>query len=134
MRPGLAKAALGYFLIVFGAGFALALVRIPVLVPLLGVRWAELAEMPVMLAVIAWAAHRLVRRHPGLGAAQCLLAGVVALALLLLAELGVACAQGMRSLADIVAARDPVSGSVYLASLLAFALAPALVKARGQRD
>lgn len=81
MRPGLAKAALGYFLIVFGAGFALALVRIPGLVPLLGVRWAELAEMPVMLAVIAWAAHRLVRRH-----------------------------------------------------LLAFALAPALVKARGQRD
>ena len=54
MRPGLAKAALGYFLIVFGAGFALALVRIPVLVPLLGeqLEWTTVAFALAVVAVV----------------------------------------------------------------------------------
>ena len=57
------KAGLTYFLLVFGAGFALAFIRIPFLVPAFGVRTAELMETPVILAVIAWASRRLVRHH-----------------------------------------------------------------------
>lgn len=123
------KAGLAYFLIVFGAGFALAFIRLPFLVPRVGVRTAELLEMPVMLAVILWASGRLVRRHPELDRRARLRAGIVALALLVGAELLVALATGSRSVSAYIAARDPVSGSAYLASLLVFALAPALRRA-----
>lgn len=128
MRP--LNAGLTYFLTVFGAGFALAFLRIPFLVPRVGVRTAELLETPLMLVVIYWASRRLIRRHPELDRAARLRAGVLALALLVTAELLVAYALGARSASQYIASRDPVSGSVYLASLLVFALAPALGKPR----
>jgi hypothetical protein len=120
------RAALGYFLIVFGAGFALALVRIPLLVPRFGERTAELMEMPVMLVVIGWAARWLARRLAASSRASVLVAGVVALALLLAAEVMVAVLIGGQPLGEYVRSRDPVAGSVYLASLGLFAVAPAL--------
>lgn len=122
------KAGLVYFMLVFGAGFALAFVRIPVLVPLYGERTAELMEIAVMLAVIVWASRWLVRRNPGLARAGRLMAGLCAFALLASAELAVAWFLGARSPGDYVASRDPVSGTAYLASLVFFALAPALWK------
>jgi hypothetical protein len=118
--------ALGYFLIVFGAGFALALVRIPLLVPRFGERTAELMEMPVMLVVIAWAARWLARRFAASCRASVLAAGVLALALLLAAEVMVAVLVGGQSLGEYLRSRDPVAGSVYLVSLGLFAVAPAL--------
>lgn len=124
------RAGLIYFMLAFGAGFALACVRIPLLVPALGVRTAELIEAPVMLAVIVWASRRLVRQHPGFSRRQRLTAGLFALACLVLAELAVAWLLGARSLEEYVASRDPVSGGVYLASLLFFAVAPALWSGR----
>lgn len=124
------KAGLVYFLLVFGTGFALAFVRIPFLVPRFGIRAAELMEMPVMLGVILWASRRLAHRHPGLTRTRRLAAGMLAFALLVSAELAVAYALGARSPAQYLASRDPVSGSVYLASLLLFAVAPALWKLR----
>ncbi|MCO5102055.1 MAG: hypothetical protein M9885_14380 [Burkholderiaceae bacterium] len=126
------KAALAYFLVVFGTGFALALVRVPVLVPRLGVRTAELIEMPVMLGVIVWASRRLARRNPALARGERLTAGCVAFVLLVSAELIVAGLVGS-SPGEYVASRDPVSGAVYLASLLFFAVAPALWNARTAR-
>ena len=36
------KASFGYFLLVFAVGFALGAIRVPFVVPRLGVRWAEL--------------------------------------------------------------------------------------------
>ncbi|MDE2415445.1 MAG: hypothetical protein KGM60_11855 [Comamonadaceae bacterium] len=119
------KAGLVYFLRVFGAGFALALVRVPFLVPRLGARNAELLETPIMLGVIIWASWRLADRHVELGRLARLLAGTVAFTLLVTAELLVAYALGMRSFGEYIGARDPVSGSIYAASLLVFALAPA---------
>ena len=41
-----------YFAIVFSVGFALGLVRVPLIEPWLGVRWAEVSEMPLLLAAI----------------------------------------------------------------------------------
>ena len=126
------QAGATYFGLVFAAGFALALVRIPFLVPRFGVRAAELMEAPVMLAVILFASRWLARRPPRLGRPQRLAAGAFALMLLAGAELAVAWLQGARSLAQVIAERDPVSGSVYLASLVVFAVAPALWRPGGR--
>lgn len=122
----IARAGLIYFLVVFGAGFALALIRLPFLVPRFGMRTAELMEMPVMLAIIAWASWRLARRHRDLARSSRLLAGLLALLLLASAELLLAWLLGQQSPVEYAASRDPVSGGVYLASLLIFAVAPAL--------
>ena len=124
------KAGLTYFLFVFSAGFALAFIRIPFLVPKLGARTAELMEMPVMLAVIAWASYRLARNHPQLTRLHRLRAGILALICLLGAEIAVAYFLGDRSPSQYIASRDPVSGSVYLASLIVFSVAPAFWRGR----
>lgn len=120
------KAGIIYFLLVFGAGFTLALVRLPLLVPRFGVRTAELIETPVMLAVIVWSSRRLAQRAPAMSRPARFAAGIVALALFITAELAVAYFLGVRSLGQYVASRDPISGSVYLVSLVFFAVAPAL--------
>ena len=51
-----------YFLVVFGAGFVLGAIRVLWVVPRMGVRGAELLEMPIMLIVTVLAARWVVRR------------------------------------------------------------------------
>lgn len=125
------RAALSYFALVFGAGFLLGMIRVPFLVPWLGVRTAELLEMPFMAMAILLAA-RLVRRRllPQAGAVERAATGALALVLMLLAELAVGVLMLQRTPEEIVGGRDPVSGSVYLVLLLAYALLP-LLPARG---
>jgi len=122
------RGGLAYFALVFGAGFLLGSVRVTVLVPRLGVRTAELLEMPVMLVVILAAARLVVRRHlDGLGFASRLGAGCIALCLLVIAELLLAVGLTGTSIAAYVASRDPVSGPVYLLMLVLFAFMPAML-------
>lgn len=126
------KAGLAYFALVFGAGFVLGVLRVSLLVPRLGARIAELSEMPLMLAVIVMAARFVIRRFAvPLALPARLGTGLLALALLLAAEVLLAVVLQERSLAEYVASRDPVSGGVYLAMLVLFALMPAFV---GQLD
>lgn len=121
-------AGLTYFALTFGAGFLLGMIRVPFLVPRLGERWAELIEMPFMLVVTVLAARFIVRRFElPPRAAPRLATGLIALAFLLVAELLLAVALQDRSLADYVASRDPVSGTVYLLMLVLFALMPLLL-------
>jgi hypothetical protein len=128
-------AALHYFACVFGAGFVLGAIRVPLLVPRLGVRWAELVEMPLMAAVIVVAARWIVRRHAlPAGAAVRLGVGFAALALLLAAEAGLAVALQGGSIAEVVASRDPVSGTVYALMLVVFALMPLFVARNAPRE
>lgn len=54
--------ALSYFALVFGAGFVLGTVRVFWVAPQLGTRAAELAEAPVMLVVIFFAARWIAKR------------------------------------------------------------------------
>ena len=122
------KASIGYFAIVLGAGFILGMIRVPLLVPRIGERYAELLEMPIMLVVIIQGARYIVRRFqlaPVL--AVRLQVGVFALTLSIGAELLLATVLQSRSIAQYIASRDPVSGSVYLMLLLLFALMPALL-------
>ena len=122
-------AGLAYFGLVFGTGFVLGVIRVTFVVPHLGQRWAELLEMPLMAVVIVMAARRIVRWFSltvGGGA----FAGGVALLVTVSAELLLAVVIAGRPLGEYLAARDPVSGSVYVALLIVFAVMPCLVARR----
>jgi predicted signal transduction protein with EAL and GGDEF domain len=137
------QAGLAYFGIVFGTGFVLGAFRVPFLVPRLGERWAELVEMPVMAVVIVLAARWIVRRFSlvdanrrshlrpdGRSHVRCWIIGVLALALMLVAELLLAVVVAGGSVAAYLAGRDPVSGGVYAALLVVFAAMPCLLVRR----
>lgn len=128
------RAGAAYFALVFGAGFALGLMRVPFLVPRVGERIAELMEAPVMLIVIFFASRYIARRFALASSARLAVAvGVFALMLLVAAELLLVITLQGRDVAGYVAGRDPVSGSVYLASLVLYALMPWL-QARMRRS
>ena len=113
-----------YFSIVFAAGFVFGTLRVMLVVPAVGVRAAELSELPLMLAVIFFAAGWVNRRFPPeRGDHSRLIVGVTALVFLLLAELVLGVIVG-RTPTDVFLSRDPVSGSAYYASLCVFALMP----------
>ena len=122
------KAGIAYFAMVMGAGFVMGVLRVPFLVPRLGERMAELIEMPFMFVVILLAARFVVRRFalPSRRAVR-LAVGLLALGLALLTEILLAAVLQERSLGDYIASRDPVSGSVYLAMLVLFALMPLIL-------
>ena len=121
------RAALVYFAIVLGTGFVLGVFRVPILVPRIGERWAELAEMPIMAAVIFFAAGYILRRFPEIARpVESLIAGFLALAFSVTAELGLAVVLQDKTLAEFISSRDKVSGSVYIALLLVFAIMPRL--------
>ena len=120
-------AGLLYFVFVLGAGFVLGAIRVPFIVPRIGERWAELAEMPIMAAVIFCSAGYLLRHYPQIKTSrQALAVGFLALGLSVCAELALAVVLQNQSLADYIASRDRISGSVYLILLLVFALMPCL--------
>ncbi len=128
------KPAVLYFALVLGTGFILGTIRVPLIVPRLGERHAELLEMPFMAVAIVLAARHVVRRFDLPASLPVRLqVGVMALALSVIAELLLAMALQGRSLVEFIASRDPVSGSVYLAMLLLFALMPAMLARWGRR-
>lgn len=127
-RRELIKAAVLYFAVVFGAGFAMGTLRVLWVEAKLGARGAEILEAPVILAVSFVAARWIVRRFSLPAAPGTRLAtGGIALALMLLAEFGLVLSIRGITLAQYFATRDPVSGIVYYATLMAFALLPAVV-------
>ena len=123
-----------YFAIVFGAGFVLGTVRVMWLVPTVGVRVAELTELPLMLAVVFFAARSVNRRFLAeRDQPSRLIVGVTALVLLLMAELilGVMFLDLTPKAAFL--GRDPVSGTGYYLSLCVFALMPWFLGRVGRR-
>ncbi len=124
----LLKAGALYFAIVFGAGFVFGTVRVLWAVPRFGERAAELMETPLMLVVTVFAARWITGRLavPATPFAR-LGVGFVALGLLLAAEFaGVLWLRGL-TIDEYFATRDPVSGTVYILMLGAFAVMPLLV-------
>lgn len=122
------KAALLYFVLIFGAGFVLGPVRLLWAVPRFGTRTAELMEMPIMLVVTIVAARWVIRRLDVPPTVRSrLVMGGTALGLLLLAEFVLVLRVRGLSFAEYLASRDPVSGNVYYAMLLIVAIMPLVV-------
>jgi hypothetical protein len=83
-------------------------------------------EAPIMLAVTIIASRWIVRRFPELSSLSGRLAmGSFALFLMLGAEFLLAWILQGISIREYVTSKDPVSGSVYYALLIVFALLPA---------
>ena len=119
----IAAFAVVYFVAVFAVGFVLGALRVTLVVPALGERVAELCEMPFMIAASVLFAWQLVRRWR-LGIAPAAAGGVIALALLVGAELALVGFTRGVTIEQYVASRDPVAGIAYVAALIAFMLAP----------
>jgi len=121
------RAAVTYWAVVFGTGFVLGTIRALLVVPRLGERAAELIESPLMLMATILTARWIIRRFPaGSAPLNALIIGFVGLGLLVVAELGLVMLRGV-AFSEYIAMRDPVSGAVYLAMLVAaFAIMPRL--------
>jgi hypothetical protein len=129
------RAGLVYSALVFSAGFVLGCVRVPLVSPRLGERWAELAEMPAMAAAILCSARWVERRFllsPHV--ATRLAVGVVALTILVATELALVRPLRHEGIGEYVARKDPVAGTAYVAMLALFALMPLLLSRHRGRE
>jgi hypothetical protein len=117
-----------YFAFVFAVGFVLGAVRTIWIVPRIGARRAELMEMPIMLVVTIVAAGWTVRRLALPDELSVRLEmGSIAFAFMLVAEFGFVLWTRGLSIRNYLVTRDPVSGTVYYAMLVVFAIMPMLV-------
>jgi hypothetical protein len=124
-----------YFTVVFAVGFVLGTIRVLLVAPNLGARLSDLIEAPIMIAVSLLSARWLVRRYPDVTATAFWLGvGLVGLGLLLLVEFTVVLWVRGLSFSEYLATRDPVSSTVYFASLGAFAVFPAPLCRREARS
>lgn len=124
----LLKAGIAYFLMVFVAGFVLGIIRVLLIVPLTGGRYAELLEMPLMLVIIYYSARSIVIHFRNINRPKgYIYTGVISFLILITAELSLVFGlQGM-TLSEYFASRDPVSGTAYLFSLIIFMLMPYMI-------
>ena len=125
------RAAFHYFLLVFGAGFLLGSLRVSLLTPRVGERNAELCEFPLMLAVLLLASRFIVRRHR-LRTGEHLACGALAAGLLFGFEVFLVAPLRGLSARQAIFDRDPLTGSIYYALQLLFALLPAYWNLRGK--
>ena len=116
-----------YFAVLFVAGFVLGTIRVLWLAPLVGARSAELIEMPFMLAVMIAAAFAITRRM-ALAPLAALGMGIVALALMLLAEFALVLPLRGLTIGEYFRTLDPLTATVYYAMLALFAVLPLLLR------
>ncbi|MBI4749235.1 MAG: hypothetical protein HY774_12150 [Acidobacteria bacterium] len=123
------KTGLIYFLLVFGVGFILGPIRILWLVPRLGERYAELIEMPFMLAAIILVARWMIRRFRiPTDTSVRLGMGLLAVSLLISVEFTMVLRLRGLTLEQYFQSRDPISGTVYYLMLVVFALMPWMLR------
>ena len=116
------KAGAIYFMLVFGAGFLFGTVRVLLVAPRIGERLAALYESPLMLIVTLGAAWWVTRRFcKGFRALHLAAVGLIAIGVLLAAELVVGVALRGQSPAQVFTARDPLLALVYYGLLALFA-------------
>lgn len=127
----LVKAALVYFALVFGSGFVLGTIRVLWLVPAVGIRTAELLEMPVMLTVIILSARWVVQHFsmPYTAPSRLGMGGIV-LALILALDFTVVLWIRGLSFGQCIESFDPVAGMAYFVMLGVCAVMPLLVARR----
>jgi hypothetical protein len=119
-----------YFVLVFGVGFVLGVLRVLVVEPRVGQRYAELLETPLMLAAMYFAARFVTQRFRASRTVEHLYSGLVALILLVSVEFSVVLGLRGLSIREYLSERDPVAGAVYGVMLILFAVMPWLVSRR----
>ena len=119
------KAGIIFSILVFLVGSLLGTIRELYLVPRYGPDMAVLIELPVILA-ISWNACGIVLRHVPVPAkiGPRLIMGMVALGLLLLAEIALATIGFGQSMATILTQYATPPGAIGLAGQVAFGLIP----------
>ncbi len=120
-----------YAAIVYVAGFVLGFLRVVFLVPLVGMRVAELGELPLMLCVCYLVARKIASWCDS--ASEAFRVGWVACGMLLLAEIGMAAAIFGKSIWETLFQKDPISGTAYYVALLVFGALPGYLKSRSPR-
>jgi len=126
------KPAIAYFALVFGIGFMLGTIRILWIVPSIGVRTAELIEMLPMFVAILLSARWINQHFADVdNISTRLKIGFLAMSFLLGAEIALGVGLQGASISEVLLNHDPVSGTVYYAMLILFALMPWLL-ARNQ--
>jgi hypothetical protein len=121
------KAAIGYFAIVFAAGFALGVVRVLAVVPLLGELRAVQIELPLIL-VISWVTCRwIINRYavPDKLVSRLTMGGV-AFAIVMFAELGTSVLVMKHTVAEHFSVYQKAPGALGLLAQIGFALFPVI--------
>lgn len=131
--PVLAPAA-AYFGVVFATGFVLGAIRVTLVVPAIGVRAAELLELPFMMTASWLAAGWLVRRFAIALPGHAARVGRVAFVLLLGAEVCLGVVLRGVGPVEVLLDKDPVSGPAYYASVCMFGMMPWLLTRRSRRS
>lgn len=129
MRGRVLKAAAAYFALVFAVGFVLGTLRTLWLAPSLGSVLAVAAELPVMIAV-SWLACGWVLRRMPLPLPDAAAMGVIAFALLLLAEVVLSTTLGGLTLQRHLALYREAAHLLGLSGQIAFAVMPVWRSAR----
>ena len=120
------QAAISYFAIVFVAGFVLGTIRTLIIAPQTGELTAVAMELPLMIAISWWACGVVVHRlKPASEVPSRLAIGLIALALLLVAEVAVSLGLGL-TLRQHVALYATTPVQLGLFGQLLFALFPLL--------
>lgn len=124
--------ALGYFGLVFTAGFILGVLRTLFVVPYVGSRAAELVEAPLMLGAIVLCARLIARRY---GGPRSGLVAVGTLAAIAVLSADVLVGIGLRDMKPLEAlfGRDVIAGPVYYLLVATFAAMPWLMGRNAQR-
>jgi hypothetical protein len=132
---GVLRAGVVYFTVVFGVGFFLGMIRVPLLVPRLGQLIAELIELPFLIVAIFLTARWIVRRFDLHGQPlRAILTGTVAAIFLLLMEFSVILWVRGLTLSEFLAARDPVAATFYYIAVAIFAVMPAIISFRSSKN
>ena len=127
----IAGPALAYWAMVFSAAFALGVVRTLWLAPRIGDLAAVACEVPLTLAVSWWAARKIVARWRIAEAADALGLGLIAFAVLMIAEVTLARLLAGKTAAQWAADLITAPGALGLGGQVLFALIPwAVLKRR----
>lgn len=129
LRP-IARAAAAYWAVVFAFAFALGVIRTLWLAPQIGALAAVACEVPLTLALSWWAARRITARRGISGGGPALAMGLIAFAILMLAELALAQLLSGQSPQEWAASLFTPAGALGLGGQLLFALMPWWVAGR----
>ena len=123
LRP-LLTAALAYWAVVFAFAFVLGIARTLWLTPQIGALAAVACEVPLTLAASWWTARALTRRHHIVGGGEALAMGLCAFAILMLAEVALACLLTRQSPGEWAASLLTPEGALGLGGQVLFGLMP----------